>query len=102
MSKACQHFQAEIKAQLAALEKTQAMMAVVEEKKKKAAEERAWCEAEEQERLRMKVEKKMEREHHEKEHWKAEENAKRQAAHVAKEQLMGVVVPGVDKMCKEK
>ena len=71
-----------------------------EQEEKKVVEERAQCEAEEQERLKKKAEKKVE--HCKKECQKAEENTKRQAAHVAKEQLVGVVMPDVDKMHKEK
>ena len=78
MSEACQHFQAEIEAQLGALEKTWAMMIVAEkEEEKKVVEKRAWHEAEEQERLRKEVEKKAEEEHCEKKHWEAKKNAKR-------------------------
>jgi hypothetical protein len=102
ISEACQHFQAEIVAQLAALEKTQAMIVAAEEQEKKAAEEKACREAEEQERLRKEAEKKAEEECCERERWEAEEAAKKRAAHVAREQLVGVVVPGVDKMHKEK
>jgi translation initiation factor IF-2 len=102
MSEARQHFQAKITAQLAVLKKTWAMMVVVEEQEKKAAEEKAQHEAEEQERLRKEAEKRAEEECHEKECREAEEAAKKRAAPVAKEQLVGVVVPGVDKMCKEK
>jgi hypothetical protein len=52
--------------------------------------------------LRKEAEKRVEEEHCEREHQEAEEATKKQAAHVAREQLMDVVVPGVDKMCKEK
>src|SRR6516164_4223927 len=78
------------------------MMVAAEEQEKKAAEEKACCEAEEQERLRKEAEKRAEEEHRERERWEAEKAAKKRAAHVAREQLMGVVVPGVDKMHKEK
>jgi len=78
------------------------MMAAAEEQEKKAAEEKACREAEEQERLRKEAEKKAEEEHYEREHQEAEEATKKRAAPVAKEQLVGVVVPGVDKMRKEK
>ena len=51
---------------MAALKKMQAIMAAAEEERK-VAEEKAWHEAEVQERLKKEIEKKVEEEQHEKE-----------------------------------
>ena len=52
--------------------------------------------------MRKEAKKKAKKEHCKKKHWETEKNTKRQAAYMAKKQLMGVVVPNINKMYKKK